>query len=175
MPKNVEIKARVRDAAALRARAEALADGPAVELVQHDVFYAAPCGRLKLRRFADGAGELIWYQRPDTPDPEASRYTVVPAPDPDALHAALAAGLGVRGEVRKRRLLLMRGRTRIHLDAVAGLGDFLELEVVLAADEDEAAGRAEAEALMADLGVDPADLLATAYVDLLEAADPAPE
>jgi len=100
---------------------------------------------------------------------------VVPAPDPDALHAALAAGLGVRGEVRKRRLLLMRGRTRIHLDAVAGLGDFLELEVVLAADEDEAAGRAEAEALMADLGVDPADLLATAYVDLLEAADPAPE
>ena len=41
----------------------------------------------------------------------------------------LTAALGVRGQVIKTRTLYIAGQTRIHIDQVQGLGDFLELEV----------------------------------------------
>jgi adenylate cyclase class IV len=42
MPANIEIKARVRDLAALRARADALSDAPAQVSSQEDTFFNAP-------------------------------------------------------------------------------------------------------------------------------------
>ena len=69
--------------------------------------------------------------------------------------------------MRKHRTLYIAGRTRIHLDAVENLGDFLELEVVLQDDEIPDAGIREAEDLMRRLGVDPSQLIERAYVDLL--------
>lgn len=168
MPRNVEIKARVRDPAALRAAAEAVATAPPIVLEQHDVFYRVESGRLKLRRFPQGPAELIRYQRADDTGPKTSDYAIFRTDDGAALHALLAAALGIRGEVVKTRTLVMAGRTRIHLDAVRGLGDFMELEVVLAEDEDEAAGEAEARDLMARLGIGPGDLVTGAYLDLIE-------
>jgi adenylate cyclase class IV/ribosomal protein S18 acetylase RimI-like enzyme len=167
MPRNVEIKARVADPARLRRIAEALGDGPAVEILQDDTFFAGAAGRLKLRAFADGTGELIAYRRADERGPKASHYAIAPVPRADALRATLAAAYGTVGRVRKRRVLVTYGRTRIHLDQVDGLGHFLELEVVLADGEAEDAGVAEAYALMARLGVRDADLVDRAYVDLL--------
>ncbi|MCY1368330.1 hypothetical protein D9M69_553040 [compost metagenome] len=61
------------------------------------------------------------------------------------------------------------GRTRVHLDRVEGLGEFLELEVVLQEGEPADAGVAEAHALMARLGVAESQLVQGAYVDLLRA------
>jgi predicted adenylyl cyclase CyaB len=72
--------------------------------------------------------------------------------------------------VRKQRTLFLAGRTRIHLDRVEGLGDFLELEVVLAEGEPADAGVREARALMHALGVESSQLVEGAYVDLLAAA-----
>ena len=43
--------------------------------------------------------------------------------------AVLTQALGVLGMVRKERLLYLVGQTRVHLDSVEGLGDFVELEV----------------------------------------------
>jgi predicted adenylyl cyclase CyaB len=123
---------------------------------------------LKLRRFADGSGELIAYQRPDTSGPTGSRYVLSPIPDPDSCSRALAAVLGVRGVVRKVRTLYLAGRTRIHMDDVEGLGHFVELEVVLAPDEPEGEGIREAHRLMGDLGIREEDLLREAYIDLLD-------
>ena len=167
MPRNVEIKARVAEPARLRALAAVLADGPPVVIEQTDTFFAVGRGRLKLRVFADGAGELISYERPDAAGPKTSRYGIAPVADGASLLAVLSAALPVRGVVRKRRELLLCGRTRIHLDRVEGLGDFLELEVVLAEGEDLAAGEAEARELMARLGIAPGDLVSGAYLDLL--------
>ncbi len=167
MPRNVEIKARVGDPARLRTLALALADGPPEVIEQTDTFFAAGQGRLKLRVFADGRGELIFYERPDLVGPKTSHYCLAPVADGAALLAVLAAALPQQGVVRKRRELLLCGRTRIHLDRVEGLGDFLELEVVLAEGEDLDGGEAEAQALMARLEVVPADLVTGAYLDLL--------
>ncbi len=167
MSRNVEIKARVADAADFARRARALADAGPETIPQSDVFFAATRGRLKLRRLS-GRAELIWYERPDAAGPKTSRYSLVPVADPDALEAALTGALGVRGTVRKTRRLFMAGRTRIHLDAVEGLGDFMELEVVLREGEDVADGEAEARELMAALGIAGDDLVEAAYIDLLE-------
>ncbi len=64
----------------------------------------------------------------------------------------------------------MAGRTRIHLDEVEGLGDFMELEVVLREGERTEDGVREAEALMAKLQVQTSQLIDRAYVDLLAEA-----
>jgi predicted adenylyl cyclase CyaB len=167
MPRNIEIKARIPGVQQLLPRAAALATQPAVEILQDDTFFACPNGRLKLRAFSPERGELIFYQRADQQGPKESFYVISPTASPDTLREALTLAWGQTGRVRKRRSLLMVGRTRVHLDQVEGLGDFLELEVVLRDDESADAGVHEAHALMAQLGVEPGDLIDAAYVDLL--------
>jgi adenylate cyclase class IV len=72
--------------------------------------------------------------------------------------------------VRKRRLLLRLGQTRLHLDRVQGLGDFIELEVVLRDGQGDDEGRAIAEHWLRRLGLQHAPRLGGAYMDLLCAA-----
>jgi predicted adenylyl cyclase CyaB len=165
--RNVEIKARVADPAALEARVAALADQGPVDIEQDDTFFNCPQGRLKLRQLARDRGELIHYQRPDQDGPKLSSFVIAPSADPAALREALTRALGSSGRVRKRRRLYLAGRTRIHLDRVEGLGDFVELEVVLGPGDDVAAGEAEARSIMQALGIHPDDLVQGAYVDLL--------
>jgi predicted adenylyl cyclase CyaB len=74
----------------------------------------------------------------------------------------------VRGVVRKRRYLYLVGQTRVHLDEVEGLGEFMELEVVLRPEQSDAEGQAIARDLMTRLGIREEDLLEGAYMDLLE-------
>lgn len=172
--RNIEIKARLPEGVeALLPRARALADGEPERIDQDDQFFAAPQGRLKLRRFADGRAELIHYHRPDSPDARASDYVRVPVADAvaaDALALALTRALGTLGRVRKCRWLLLAGQTRIHLDRVEGLGDCMELEVVLRDGQTDADGVAIAEGLMQRLGLAAAPRVAAAYLDLLRAA-----
>ena len=167
MPRNIEIKARITSVESLLPRARAVAGGEPQLILQDDTFFNVPHGRLKLREFADGSAELIHYHRPDSGDAKASDYVRVPVADPAALREALARGCGLLGRVHKQRWLLMAGPTRIHLDRVAGLGDFMELEVVLQEGQTDEQGSAIAEALMRELGLADAERLAGAYMDLL--------
>lgn len=173
MPTNVEIKARVDDLAAIRSRAEALAGSPGEYLTQEDTFFRTSRGRLKLRMLAPARAELIYYERTDAPGPKRSDYRVSPASDPAALRDVLSAALGIRGIVRKRRTLCIVGQTRIHLDEVEGLGDFVELEVVLRPGQGPDEGESIARDLMARLGIPADGLVAGAYLDLLERRAPA--
>jgi predicted adenylyl cyclase CyaB len=168
MARNIEIKARAQQFEQLRERAAALAPDAPLIFRQQDFFYDVPRGRLKLRQFDDGTpAELIFYQRDDRDGPKASYYTRSPVTNPEAMHALLATALTTRGIVTKERHVYTAGRTRIHLDRVDGLGDFVELEVLLAQDDDEEGGHAEAHEMFAKLGVPETDLVAVAYVDLL--------
>ena len=168
MPANVEIKARIPSVDALLPLTQALSDDKHLQRIhQDDTFFAVPHGRLKLRVFSNGAGELIHYHRPDAAGPKLSDYVLVPVADPDSLREALARACGLIGRVRKHRILALVGPTRIHLDQVEGLGDFLELEDTLQGGQTEAEGTAIAHDLMARLGVQPQQLLEGAYLDLL--------
>jgi predicted adenylyl cyclase CyaB len=167
--RNVEIKARARDAARQRRLARELAPGEPEVIEQQDTFFRVPRGRLKLRVFGDGSGELIYYERPDSSEASVSEYRLAPTADPESLRETLGAALGLRATVRKRRTLYRCGQTRIHLDQVEGLGDYLELEVVLREDQSAAEGAVIAQQLMERLEVRDSDLVDRAYVDLLEA------
>ncbi len=168
MNRNVEIKAAVSDLAAVRRRAEEFADGGPTVLEQEDTFFACPHGRLKLRRFAGSSqAELIYYERSSVSGPKESRYIVYPTSDAEGLRAVLSAALGVRGVVRKTRTLYLIGQTRVHLDEVEGLGQFVELEVVLHPEQGVGEGQAIARRLMTELCILPEQLVERAYIDLL--------
>jgi len=168
LKRNVEIKARARNQAAIRERAERLSGGPPAVLKQDDTFFHCRSGRLKLRVLSDTEAELIHYDRPDTLEPVECRYTVCPCAEPGLVREALSAALGVRGRVRKVRSLYLVGRTRIHLDEVEGLGSFVELEVVLDPGQARAEGERTAREIMRALGIGSGDLLEPAYIDLIE-------
>lgn len=170
MPRNIEIKARIDSVESLLTRAQAVAGAKPEVIHQDDTFFRVPHGRLKLREFADGSAELIHYHRPDHGEAKASDYVRVAVPDAPALREALARGCGLLGRVRKERLLLRVNEggfnTRIHIDRVENLGDFMELEVVLQPGQRDADGATEAERLMAALGLHDALRLVGSYLDL---------
>ena len=170
MARNVEIKARVDDLAALAGRAAAIATQGPTEIAQDDTFFRCESGRLKLRAFSATDGELIFYRRADQAGPKESFYVRSSTTEPAVLRELLTLAHGPAGRVRKQRTLYLVGRTRVHLDRVDGLGDFMELEVVLQDEEPVEAGIREAHALMERLGVHASQLVETAYVDLLAQA-----
>jgi predicted adenylyl cyclase CyaB len=166
MPTNVEIKAKVRDLSEIERRAKLIATrGPQV-LHQTDTFFRCSNGRMKLRDFGDGKAELIFYLRDDSTQPKPSRYVVLPVNDVKTTTTILEQTHGVLGVVKKRRTLYLCDRTRIHLDEVEGLGNFVELEVMLG-DEADDSGSATARQIMAQLGIEENDLIEGAYFDLL--------
>jgi predicted adenylyl cyclase CyaB len=171
MARNVEIKARVRNRATLFARAQEIADSPPVEIVQDDTFFLCSNGRLKLRAFSESEGELIFYRRHDATGPKESQYFVAPTSSPSKLRETLTLAFGECGRVRKKRTLFLVGRTRIHIDDVEGLGNFMELEVVLSEGQAVDEGVATARRVMQQLGINEDDLIDTAYVDLLQRRD----
>ncbi len=167
MARNIEIKARARDFKEQTRIAESLGGGIPEIIIQEDTFFNVPTGRLKLRVFEDGTGELIQYERNDSPGPSESNYLISPTNSPESLKEALANSLGVRAVIKKKRMVFLCGQTRIHFDQVKGLGEYIELEVVLEENQPFADGVAIAEELMARLGIEENYLVDKAYVDLL--------
>jgi len=167
LARNVELKARLDNFDQQLEIAKHLSSQAGEPIVQHDVFFHCHTGRLKLRIFSPQRGQLIAYQRPDQTGPKTSEYYISETAEPHTLRETLARSLGECAEVKKTRLLFLVGRTRIHLDRVETLGDFLELEVVLSENDDIAQGQAEAKQLMAKLKVEPEALIDCAYVDLI--------
>ena len=170
MPSNIEIKARATNFNETCRRAQALSDTPVDVILQEDTFFNTPHGRLKLRVLPENKGQLIYYTRPDQTGPKRSDYHISVTSDPDNLKRVLELVYGIRGVVKKTRYLYLVGQTRVHLDDVEGLGQFMELEVVMGEGQSDAEGQAIAEELMTSLGVEKRDLLEGAYLDLLESS-----
>jgi predicted adenylyl cyclase CyaB len=166
--RNLEFKARLDDPKAAIARARELGADLYGDLRQTDTYFNAPRGRLKLRETAGHQAELIYYQREETSANRGSNYEVAHSPEPDELRDLVAHALGVLAVVRKRRTLLSLDATRIHLDNVEGLGNFLELEVPVTGDE--AAAKQRIDRLIRELGFEWGDCIRASYLDLTLAA-----
>jgi len=164
---NVEIKAKLADINKTNALAAKLTQSDGEQITQCDTFFHCDTGRLKLREFGDGTGQLISYHRSDAAEATPSDYLIYPTDSSEALRLTLSKTLGVRGVVQKTRQLYLLGRTRIHVDEVRDLGAYFELEVVLEEGEDTVLATAEANALMTQFNIRNEDLVHVAYIDLL--------
>lgn len=172
MNKNIEIKAFVpnRDKLIENIEQNTTAEWTAI-IDQHDTFYNAPNARLKLRRIARHCMyELISYSRADTLGPKTSTVNRTSIDNKDLaekLHENLTQSLGVKIDLKKSRLLYMLGKTRIHVDTVEGLGEFVEFEVSINECDLIEDGEKTANELMHKLGIQEKDLLTGAYADHL--------
>ncbi len=164
---NIEIKAKAHEPDRLRQVLANLGQSTCEVIFQEDVFFHTPKGRLKLRILARDRGKLIYYERDNIAAPKQSNYLIVPS-DPTSLKILLSTTLGVRGVVKKQRLLYRIGNSRVHLDDVDRLGFFVELEVVLNERQASEDGKFVAEEIMKQLGICETDWVACAYIDLLE-------
>jgi predicted adenylyl cyclase CyaB len=172
MPRNIELKARLRDAATARTVAERLCPrAPEIEQ-QVDTYFDSRRGRLKLREIAGRGAWLISYERPDRRRAKGSDYLLVPVSDPAGLKSAVSQALGITGVVRKLRRIYLFQNVRIHLDEVEGVGHFLEFEAVLAEGVGDANGERQIAELSREFGLDEADLLAGSYGDMLVPLEP---
>ena len=170
---NIEIKARARDFKSQQRKVKELTGSNGRRLSQCDTFFAVPQGRLKLREFSDGTGELIYYERDNTRGPRASHYSISKTTTPTSLKEIIARVLPISGQVIKDRWLYFDGPTRIHFDRVKGLGEFIELEVVLDPSQHTTDdGEQIAARWMEKLQIATEDLSGEAYIDLLSFAGP---
>jgi adenylate cyclase class IV len=134
--RNVECKARDPDPdRSLRVSMELGAEDHG-ELWQQDTCFDVTNGGLKLREERPGRPHLIQFERADEPQQRESRYRITELEDGPTLATMLAAAVGVRIVVTKRRRLLLWNGVRIHLDDVERLGRFIELEAVAPPDSD---------------------------------------
>jgi predicted adenylyl cyclase CyaB len=169
--RNIEIKTRVGDYKSVESLvANRAGPNPPLCLRQIDTYFNISEGRLKLREKMgeEEDNELIFYRRPDTPGPKISDYTIHAVAEPQKLKASLADRFGIKTVVFKRRKVFFVENARIHLDQVQGLGNFLEIEVVLSDDDQEAAGESLMRELMELFSIDPDSLLGCSYCDLMD-------
>lgn len=178
MARNLEIKVRCGEAALadVRRRAEQAGANSFATLEHVDTYFTVSKGRLKLReiRHDDGAmtAELIAYRRPDESGSRWSDYQRVPLTGDAAagIKHALSAACGVASVVEKRREVGILNRTRIHLDRVAGIGCFVELETVVGANDGETEVADEHAWIIHVLGLGTMPVVAGSYGDLAEIA-----
>ena len=87
--------------------------------------------RLKLREIDEMTEAcLIYYERPNQDASRYSQYQLCEITNPSTFKELLTAALGIKTIVKKRREVWMFNNTRIHLDTVVDLGQFVELETV---------------------------------------------
>ncbi len=126
---NVEIKARTTDHRQVRAILKERKAHRVGEDHQTDTYFNVPEGRLKLRE-GNIENTLIFYRRSNMAGPKKSEVLLYRVdPDP-ALKEVLAASLGVKVVVSKRREIWFDQNVKIHLDDVDGLGLFIEIEAI---------------------------------------------
>lgn len=167
MPRNIEFKVRVDDLAPVRDRLLELAPVFAGLDRQRDTYFRVSTGRLKLR---EGTVEtaLIHYTRPDVAGVKGADVRLYAPEDAPALRDVLAAALGVDVVVEKDREIYFVGHVKVHLDAVPGLGTFVEVEAIdTDGSRDDDALRADAEAMRAELGLLGAPFEAQSYRELV--------
>jgi predicted adenylyl cyclase CyaB len=170
--KNIEIKVRVTDRLQMMRSIRKLGGKKVGVLRQTDTYFDVPNGRLKLREETSReTADLIFYSRPNSKISRLSEYDIqnISKVDTKKMKSILMKALSVRVIVKKVRILYLFRHTRIHLDSVTGLGDFLELETVVSGLKMSDAKK-EHETVIQMLGLALCDKIPVSYSDLLLAS-----
>jgi len=132
---------------------------------QVDTYFRTPQGRLKLRE-GEIENSLVSYLRPNQSGPKQSEVTLSPVPPNSGIKSVLAKALGVLAVVDKKREIYFVENVKIHLDDVAGLGRFVEVEAIGKADEVEKL-QAQCDEFLREFGLQASQFEAGSYSDLV--------
>ncbi len=163
MPVNLEIKVKVKNFDSILKSLKKLKAKKSGVLHQKDVYFSSPKGLLKLRKEGKSQ-QLIRYQRNEEGKNRWSNFEIL------ELHQVHAESFlrnlwDCEVVVEKERLLFLYDETRIHLDKVKKLGNFIELETKVISSKKDAQQRFKF--LLNALQIDPKEQLRLSYHDLL--------
>ena len=165
---NVELKAKCNNVAHIRhLLGELGADFIGIDH-QIDTYFNTPTGRLKLRE-GNIEKSLIHYCRQEVAGIKKSEVSLYhPQGEIASLKQLLEAALGTWVAVDKKREIYFIKNVKFHLDEVAGLGSFVEIEAI---DKDGSIGEAHLSAqcnhYLNLFRIGNEDMLAESYSDLL--------
>lgn len=164
MAQNLEIKIKVENLKQITNLIEQLGAVYSELLKQKDTYYKNDAGLLKLRN-TNREFQLIKYNRDEINPDRWSDYELLFITG-DNVEDYLASLFEIEAIVEKERELYLFNNTRIHLDNVKGLGQFLELETVVRTSQEEA--KTEFEKVLAALKIDINKQIKTSYRYLIE-------
>jgi predicted adenylyl cyclase CyaB len=164
---NVEIKAICKFPDKLFDKLQLLNANYKGEDHQIDTYFETPTGRLKLRQ-GNIENSLIYYDRKDTLEVKSSNIILERINEKTNLRDILKITNGIKVTVDKRRKILFIDNVKFHIDNVAGLGGFMEIEAI---DTDrvrtEAQLKDQCDYYMKELQIMESDLLSVSYSDML--------
>jgi len=164
---NLELKAKYPDIAGARRLAAAIGAQQQWRRQQIDTYFKVTTGKLKLREEEGKTAELIAYNRKAQANEKISEYDIYAIENPACFKQLLSAVLETLVEVKKQRELFLWENVRIHLDIVASLGRFMELEAVIDPENDVAISRQRIHTLLNHFQIKNDDLINVGYFELL--------
>jgi len=131
MSKNLELKVKVGNFEDILQNVVFLDAKKRDTLYQLDTYFLTGNKRLKMRNARDES-QLIYYLRSNMEESKLSRYYLFKFTNRQAMmvEKILRTFFNVKAVISKKRTLFIYKNTRIHLDEVDNLGNFLELETV---------------------------------------------
>lgn len=164
---NIEIKARTSYLEKIRETLKRVgADFKGTDH-QVDTYFKVNTGRLKLRE-GNIENHLIFYEREDVAGPKKSVVVLHKNIPNSNLKEILTGSLGIVVVVDKNREIYFIDNVKFHLDAVLGLGSFIEIEAI---DLDNVLGEKklleQCNYYVALFGLTKEDMITSSYCDLL--------
>jgi len=131
--KNIEIKISINNLNEAQSELKKMGAVFVSEMNQKDTYYHHWNGRLKIREIDGKKHEIIFYKRPNKKNFKISNYQKrnISAKKCHEVKKIYKKTYGEKVVVYKRRQLWLFNNTRIHLDTVKSLGNFLELETAI--------------------------------------------
>jgi len=166
---NVEIKAKCNQPEVIRKYLrQNKAEFKGIDY-QTDTYFNVKNGRLKLRE-GNIENSLIYYQRHDQPNAKGSSFQLVNVPDAKALKDILIKSSGIKVIVEKKREIYFIKNVKFHIDEIADLGNFIEIEASnLYADVFKEELLKQCNFYLKEFGINEEDLIAASYGDMLMA------
>lgn len=165
---NLEIKIAILNNEDIKKKVLEIKAKPMGTIHQIDTYFIVGVNRLKLREEKDKS-YLVYYKRPDIFNSKYSKYYIINVPIffSKTIKHLLSFIFGFKVIVNKKRDLFIYKNTRIHLDQVNNLGEFIELETVFVKNVKEKELKREHFFVLEFLGLNNLETIKESYSDLM--------